>query len=97
MSLFSTLPIITSLTSFRSRFIPLRRRHPKARASQARLDRVWFDRDIWGIPFDLVRSLAETYRTNLPAGRNSDVVLGIHCHVARDREEVIENGALALS
>ena len=50
-----------------------------------------------GIPFDLVRGLTETYRKNLPVGRNSDVVLGIHCHVARDRETAIENGALALS
>jgi len=50
-----------------------------------------------GIPFDLVRGLTETYRNNLPAGRQSDVILGIHCHVARDRDEAIENGALALS
>lgn len=50
-----------------------------------------------GIPFDLVRSLTETYRKNLPAGSKSDVVLGIHCHVAATREEAIENGALALS
>ena len=50
-----------------------------------------------GIPFDLVQSLTETYRKNLPAGGKSDVVLGIHCHVARDREEAIANGALALS
>jgi alkanesulfonate monooxygenase SsuD/methylene tetrahydromethanopterin reductase-like flavin-dependent oxidoreductase (luciferase family) len=50
-----------------------------------------------GIPFDLVRGLTETYRNNLPMGKSSDVVLGIHCHVARDREEAIENGALALS
>jgi alkanesulfonate monooxygenase SsuD/methylene tetrahydromethanopterin reductase-like flavin-dependent oxidoreductase (luciferase family) len=50
-----------------------------------------------GIPFDLVRGLTETYRKNLPAGCNSDVVLGIHCHVAKTREEAIDNGALALS
>jgi alkanesulfonate monooxygenase SsuD/methylene tetrahydromethanopterin reductase-like flavin-dependent oxidoreductase (luciferase family) len=50
-----------------------------------------------GIPFDLVRRLAATYRQNLPAGRPGDVVLGIHLHVAHDREEAIENGALALS
>lgn len=50
-----------------------------------------------GIPFDLVRGLTETYRKNLPAGRSSDVVLGIHLHAARDREEAVENGALALS
>jgi alkanesulfonate monooxygenase SsuD/methylene tetrahydromethanopterin reductase-like flavin-dependent oxidoreductase (luciferase family) len=50
-----------------------------------------------GIPFELVRGLTETYRKNLPAGRNSDVVLGIHLHVVRDRAEAIANGALALS
>jgi alkanesulfonate monooxygenase SsuD/methylene tetrahydromethanopterin reductase-like flavin-dependent oxidoreductase (luciferase family) len=50
-----------------------------------------------GIPFDLVRGLTETYRKNLPAGYKSDVVLGIHLHVARGRDEAIENGALALS
>ncbi|HWH77587.1 MAG TPA: LLM class flavin-dependent oxidoreductase, partial [Candidatus Binatus sp.] len=50
-----------------------------------------------GIPFDLVRGLTETYRKNLPANGRSDVVLGIHCHVAANREEAIENGALALS
>jgi alkanesulfonate monooxygenase SsuD/methylene tetrahydromethanopterin reductase-like flavin-dependent oxidoreductase (luciferase family) len=50
-----------------------------------------------GIPFDLVRTLTETYRNHLPAGRHSDVVLGIHCHVASSRDEAIENGAVALS
>jgi alkanesulfonate monooxygenase SsuD/methylene tetrahydromethanopterin reductase-like flavin-dependent oxidoreductase (luciferase family) len=50
-----------------------------------------------GIPFELVRGLTETYRRNLPSTSKSDVVLGIHLHVARDREEAIENGALALS
>lgn len=50
-----------------------------------------------GIPFDLVRGLTETYRKNLPSSFKSDVVLGIHLHVARNREEAIENGALALS
>ena len=50
-----------------------------------------------GIPFDLVRGLTETYRNNLPSPPKSDVVLGIHLHVACDREEAIENGALALS
>jgi alkanesulfonate monooxygenase SsuD/methylene tetrahydromethanopterin reductase-like flavin-dependent oxidoreductase (luciferase family) len=50
-----------------------------------------------GIPFDLVRSLTETYRKNLPVDSSSDVVLGIHLHVASEREEAIENGALALS
>ena len=50
-----------------------------------------------GIPFELVRGLTETYRKNLPIRSDSDVVLGIHLHVARDREEAIANGALALS
>lgn len=50
-----------------------------------------------GIPFELVRGLTEAYRQNLPTGRAGDVVLGIHLHVARDREQAIENGALALS
>jgi alkanesulfonate monooxygenase SsuD/methylene tetrahydromethanopterin reductase-like flavin-dependent oxidoreductase (luciferase family) len=50
-----------------------------------------------GIPFVLVRGLTTTYRQNLPADRAGDVVLGIHLHVARDREEAIENGALALA
>ncbi|MGH7927185.1 MAG: LLM class flavin-dependent oxidoreductase, partial [Candidatus Binatia bacterium] len=50
-----------------------------------------------GIPFELVRGLTETYRKNLPVKSNSDVVLGIHVHVARDREEAITNGSLALS
>jgi alkanesulfonate monooxygenase SsuD/methylene tetrahydromethanopterin reductase-like flavin-dependent oxidoreductase (luciferase family) len=50
-----------------------------------------------GIPFELVRGLTNTYRQNLPGGRPSDVVLGIHLHVAREREEAITNGALALA
>jgi alkanesulfonate monooxygenase SsuD/methylene tetrahydromethanopterin reductase-like flavin-dependent oxidoreductase (luciferase family) len=50
-----------------------------------------------GIPFNLVHGLTDTYRQNLPGGRPSDVVLGIHLHVARDREEAIANGALALA
>jgi alkanesulfonate monooxygenase SsuD/methylene tetrahydromethanopterin reductase-like flavin-dependent oxidoreductase (luciferase family) len=50
-----------------------------------------------GIPFDLVRGLTETYRHNLPTASASDVILGIHLHVAASREEAIENGALALS
>ncbi len=50
-----------------------------------------------GIPFDLVSGLTETYRNHLPSTSKSDVVLGIHLHVAKDREEAIENGALALS
>ncbi len=50
-----------------------------------------------GIPFDLVRGLTETYRQNLSSGKTGDVVLGIHLHVARNRDEAIENGALALA
>jgi alkanesulfonate monooxygenase SsuD/methylene tetrahydromethanopterin reductase-like flavin-dependent oxidoreductase (luciferase family) len=50
-----------------------------------------------GIPFDLVRSLTQTYRQNLPAGMRGDVVLGIHLHVARERDEAIANGAIALA
>jgi alkanesulfonate monooxygenase SsuD/methylene tetrahydromethanopterin reductase-like flavin-dependent oxidoreductase (luciferase family) len=50
-----------------------------------------------GIPFELVRGLTATYRQNLPKDNAGDVVLGIHLHVARDREEAIENGALALA
>lgn len=37
------------------------------------------------------------YRQNLPAGRRSDVVLGLHLHVAENHEEAVENGALALA
>src|SRR5262245_5653808 len=50
-----------------------------------------------GIPFALVRGLTDIYRQNLPLDNRGDVVLGIHLHVARGREEAIENGALALS
>ncbi len=50
-----------------------------------------------GIPFNLVRGLTETYRKNLPGAGRSDVILGIHCHVAASREEAVECGALALS
>jgi alkanesulfonate monooxygenase SsuD/methylene tetrahydromethanopterin reductase-like flavin-dependent oxidoreductase (luciferase family) len=50
-----------------------------------------------GIPFGLVRDLTSVYRQNLPVGRRSDVVLGIHLHVAGDREEAIRNGAFALA
>ena len=50
-----------------------------------------------GIPFGLVRDLTAIYRQNLPGGRRSDVVLGIHLHVAGDREEAIRNGAFALA
>jgi len=50
-----------------------------------------------GIPFTLVRQLTESYRKNLPAKKSSDVVLGLHLNVARDRDEAITNGALALS
>jgi alkanesulfonate monooxygenase SsuD/methylene tetrahydromethanopterin reductase-like flavin-dependent oxidoreductase (luciferase family) len=44
-----------------------------------------------------VRGLTETYRRNLPHDKVGDVILGIHLHVARSREEAIENGALALA
>ena len=50
-----------------------------------------------GIPFDLVTSLTATYRQHLSIAGSSDVILGIHLHVARDRQEAIDNGALALS
>ena len=50
-----------------------------------------------GIPFELVRGLTSIYRNHLPPGRSSDVVLGLHLHVARNRDEAVENGALALS
>jgi alkanesulfonate monooxygenase SsuD/methylene tetrahydromethanopterin reductase-like flavin-dependent oxidoreductase (luciferase family) len=50
-----------------------------------------------GIPFKLVRELTALYRRNLPTETASDVILGIHLHVARDREEAIENGAFALA
>jgi alkanesulfonate monooxygenase SsuD/methylene tetrahydromethanopterin reductase-like flavin-dependent oxidoreductase (luciferase family) len=50
-----------------------------------------------GIPLQLVRGLTDSYRHNLPEDRASDVVLGIHLHVARSRDEAIENGALALA
>lgn len=50
-----------------------------------------------GIPFTLVRSLTETYRTHLPLSSKSDVVLGIHLHVAANREEAMEDGALGLA
>jgi alkanesulfonate monooxygenase SsuD/methylene tetrahydromethanopterin reductase-like flavin-dependent oxidoreductase (luciferase family) len=50
-----------------------------------------------GIPLGLVRELATVYRQNLPPGRPGDVILGIHLHVAEDREEAIRSGALALA
>ena len=50
-----------------------------------------------GIPFALVRDLTSIYRQNLPVEKRSDVVLGIHLHVAEDREEAIRNGAFALA
>jgi alkanesulfonate monooxygenase SsuD/methylene tetrahydromethanopterin reductase-like flavin-dependent oxidoreductase (luciferase family) len=50
-----------------------------------------------GIPFELVRGLTETYRRSLPTDRKSDVVLGVHLHVVSNRQEAVENGALALS
>jgi alkanesulfonate monooxygenase SsuD/methylene tetrahydromethanopterin reductase-like flavin-dependent oxidoreductase (luciferase family) len=50
-----------------------------------------------GIPLSLVRELAAVYRRNLPAGRASDLILGIHLNVARDRDEAMRNGASALA
>ncbi len=50
-----------------------------------------------GIPLGLVRDLTSRYRENLPQGKTSDVILGIHLHVARDREEAMTNGAFALA
>jgi alkanesulfonate monooxygenase SsuD/methylene tetrahydromethanopterin reductase-like flavin-dependent oxidoreductase (luciferase family) len=41
--------------------------------------------------------LTETYRRNLSVRSNGDVVLGIHLHVATDRDLAIADGALALS
>ena len=50
-----------------------------------------------GIPLELVRELTRLYRENLPSGKTSDVILGIHFHVANDREEAIQSGSLALA
>ena len=50
-----------------------------------------------GIPLELVRELTRLYRENLPSEKTSDVILGIHFHVANDREEAIQNGSLALA
>ena len=50
-----------------------------------------------GIPLGLVRDLTSRYRQNLPNGRGSDVILGIHLHVAQDREEAVQNGSFALA
>jgi len=50
-----------------------------------------------GIPLGLVRDLTSLYRQNLPDGRASDVILGIHVHVATDSEEAVRNGAFALA
>ena len=50
-----------------------------------------------GIPLGLVRDLTSRYRENLPQGKTSDVILGIHLHVAQDREEAMKNGAFALA
>ena len=49
-----------------------------------------------GISLGLVRDLTSRYRQTLPDGK-SDVILGIHLHVARDRDEAIRNGAFALA
>lgn len=50
-----------------------------------------------GIPLGLVCDLTSRYRENLPQGKPSDVILGIHLHVAQDREEAMKNGAFALA
>lgn len=50
-----------------------------------------------GIPLGLVRELTALYRNHLPGRVSSDVVLGVHLHVANNREEAITNGALALA
>jgi alkanesulfonate monooxygenase SsuD/methylene tetrahydromethanopterin reductase-like flavin-dependent oxidoreductase (luciferase family) len=50
-----------------------------------------------GIPLALVRELTALYRNHLPGHASSDVVLGVHLHVASNREEAITNGALALA
>jgi len=50
-----------------------------------------------GIPLGLVQDLATVYRQNLPPVRRSDLVLGIHLHVAPERDEAVRNGALALA
>jgi len=50
-----------------------------------------------GIPLRLVRDLTSRYRQNLPNERASDVILGIHLHVARDRAEALRNGGFALA
>jgi alkanesulfonate monooxygenase SsuD/methylene tetrahydromethanopterin reductase-like flavin-dependent oxidoreductase (luciferase family) len=50
-----------------------------------------------GIPLGLVRDLTSRYRENLRQRKTSDVILGVHLHVARDREEAIRNGAFALA
>ena len=50
-----------------------------------------------GIPLGLVCDLTSRYRQTLPVGKTSDVILGIHLHVARDRDEAIQNGAFALA
>jgi len=50
-----------------------------------------------GIPLELVEELTRLYRENLPSGKTSDVILGIHFHVANEREEAIQSGSLALA
>src|SRR4029450_9616725 len=50
-----------------------------------------------GIPLGLVRGLGRGYGQNVPSGTTGDVILGIHLHVARDRDEPIRNGAFALA
>jgi alkanesulfonate monooxygenase SsuD/methylene tetrahydromethanopterin reductase-like flavin-dependent oxidoreductase (luciferase family) len=95
------------LRDFKLSPVPLQRPHPPiytaaattpASASFAgRIGKGLVQPGYLGIPFDLVRGLTGTYRNNLPPTAKSDVVLGIHLHVAGNRDEAIDNGALALS
>ncbi len=50
-----------------------------------------------GIPLGLIQELATDYRKSLPQGSREEIVLGIHLHVARDHDEAVRNGALALA
>jgi alkanesulfonate monooxygenase SsuD/methylene tetrahydromethanopterin reductase-like flavin-dependent oxidoreductase (luciferase family) len=46
-------------------------------------------------PLGLVCDLTSRYRQNLPEGRPSDVILGLHLHVARDRRGGTKRGLRA--
>ncbi len=50
-----------------------------------------------GIPLGMIQELATDYRKSLPQGSREEIVLGIHLHVARDHDEAVQNGALALA